>query len=363
MIKNYLKIAWRNLLKNKASSLINIGGLAVGMAVAMLIGLWMWDEFSFDKSFNHGDRIAQVRQNQTYNGVIRTTKSIPVPLGDELRKNYGANFKYVVMSSWTWEHVLAVGDKRISRSGSYMEPDAPKLFSLNILKGSGDGLKDPSSMLVSQSIAKALFADANPLGKTVKIDNGKNFKITGVYADFSQNTTFHNQDLSFIMPWDYYVHNQVDKSALTNWGENSFQMFVQIADNADMDKVSANIRDSKINRVDKEDRKYHQQIFLHPLTKWHLYSEFKNGINVGGKIQYVWLFGIIGIFVLLLACINFMNLSTAQSERRAKEVGIRKAVGSLRGAVNQPVFLRIVVDSHFCICNIIADGGVSPATI
>ena len=347
MIKNYFKIAWRNIVKNKVSSLINIGGLAVGMAVAILIGLWMWDELSFDKSFNHADRIAQIRQNQTYNGVIRTTKAIPVPLGDELRKNYGANFKYVVMTSWTWDHVLTVGDKKISRGGSYMEPDAPKLFSLNILKGSGDGLSDPSSMLVSQSIAKSLFGDANPLGKTIKIDNGKSFKITGVYADFPPGTTFHNQDLSFIMPWDYYVHNLVDKQALTNWGENSFLLFVQIADNADMARVSANIKDSKINRVSKDDRKYHQQIFLQPMTKWHLYAEFKNGVNTGGKIQYVWLFGIIGVFVLLLACINFMNLSTAQSERRAKEVGIRKAVGSVRGQLISQFFCESLLIATF----------------
>ena len=347
MIKNYFKIAWRNILKNKASSSINIGGLAIGMAVAMLIGLWIWDELSFDKSFNNTGRIAQVMQNQSFNGNTRTGKAIPLPLGGELRKNYGVNFKYVVMASWTWNHVLTVGDKKISRGGSYMEPDAPKLFSLNILKGSSDGLKDPSSMLVSQSIAKALFGDTDPLGKAVKIDNGKSFKITGVYADFPQNTTFHYQDLSFIMPWDYYAQNVVGKQTLTNWGENSFQMFVQIADNADMARVSANIKDSKINHVSNEDRKYHQQIFLHPMTKWHLYSEFKNGVNTGGKIQYVWLFGIIGVFVLLLACINFMNLSTAQSEKRAKEVGIRKAVGSVRGQLISQFFCESLLIATF----------------
>jgi len=347
MFKNYLKITWRNLVKNKVYSALNISGLAAGMAVALLIGLWMWDELSFDKNFNHYDRIAQVMQSQTYNGVVRSGKAIPIPLDEELHRSYGANFKYIVMASWTWDHVLTVGDKKISRGGSFMGSDAPKLFSLNMLKGDGDGLSDPSSMLVSQSVAKALFGDADPLGKMVKVDNGKSFTVTGVYADFAPNTTFHYQDLAFVMPWKYYVDNLVPKESLTNWGENGFQMLVQIADNADMARVSAKIRDSKINRVTAEDRKYKQQIFLHPMPKWHLYAEFKDGINVGGKIQYVWLFGIVGMFVLLLACINFMNLSTAQSEKRAKEVGVRKAVGSLRGQLISQFFCESLLIALF----------------
>lgn len=327
MLKNYFKIALRTLLRNKAFSAINIIGLSVGMAVAMLIGLWIFDEISFDKYHQKYDRLAQVMQNQTWNGVTGSQTAMPLPLAPELRAKYSGDFKNVVLSSWTFEHILAVGDRKFTKTGNYVEPKFPEMFTFKMLKGSQKGLKDPYSILISESVATALFGDTDPINKIVKVDNKTNVKVTGVYEDLPHNTTLN--EVTFVLSWEMYLATESwVKNSQDQWNNNSFQTFAELNPNADFDKVSAKIKLVKFNH-DKQDAAK-PMVFLHPMSKWHLYSEFKDGKIAGGRIQFVWLFGIIGVFVLLLACINFMNLSTARSEKRAKEVGVRKAIGSVR---------------------------------
>jgi putative ABC transport system permease protein len=330
MLLNYIKIAWRNLSKSKGYSLINIGGLAIGMAVAVLIGLWIWDELSFDKYHANYDRITRVMQHQSFNGEIGSQFSNPAVLGQEIRSKYPNDFKYVLQSSWNFQHTLAYGQKKLLKTGSFFEPGVTEMLTLKMLKGTRGGLKEPYSILLSESVARAYFGDAEPMDKTLKLDNKVDVKVTGVYEDLPYNTSF--RELTYILPWELYlIQNPWIKKMENPWGSNFTQTFAQLVDNADLEKVSKKIKDVKLNAAGEFEKKYKPTVFLHPMKKWHLYADFKNGINTGGRIQYVWLFGIIGVFVLLLACINFMNLSTARSEKRAKEVGVRKAIGSARG--------------------------------
>lgn len=327
MLKNYIKIAFRNIVKNKVHAFINIAGLSVGMAVAMLIGLWVWDELSFDKYHSTYNRMGQIMVNQVSNGETITFRSTVVPLSADLRTRYGSNFKHLSLF-WSAAHILAVGDKKITQTGGWAEADMPAMLALKMVKGSYTDFKDPSSMIISQSVAKALFGDADPLNKTIKADNKTNLKVIGVYEDLPRNTSFY--ETRFLMP--FFNKNNWWSTQTAAWDNHGCSLYVQLADNAEFDKVSA-----KISNVTKAHFKsYDETIQVHPMSKWHLYGDFKNRKPVGGRIEMVWLFGIIGVFVLLLACINFMNLSTARSEKRAKEVGIRKSIGSLRSQlVNQ----------------------------
>jgi putative ABC transport system permease protein len=340
MIKSYFKIAWRNLVKNKVYSFINIGGLAIGMAVAMLIGLWLYDEVTFNKVHQNYESVAQVRRYYTDPSTHETNgvDNMHYPMAAILRSDYKQYFKHVVMAWWLGDYSISTGDKKISRQGEFMDAEGMDMLSLKMLKGNYGSLNDMHSIILSKSTAEAIFGKDDPVNKRLKIDNRIDVLVTGVYEDIASNSRFG--EVQFFAPWNLWVaSNNWIQQTENSWDNSSFPIFVQLKPNVSMETASAAVKDFFYNSIPKEVatgmKKYKAQAFLYAMKDWHLYSDFKNGLPAGGRITFVWLFGIVGIFVLLLACINFMNLNTARAEKRAKEVGIRKAIGSLKGQLIQ----------------------------
>lgn len=337
MYKHNFLITYRNLIKQKSFAVINIGGLAVGMAVALLLGLWLFDEVSFDQYHGKRDRVAQVMQNQTFSGEIKTDNGVPKPLGPVLKETYGSHFAGVAMTSWVNQHYLSVGEKHLEKRGLFSEEDLPDILSLDLVEGQIDGLEDPSSILISASAAQALFPNTSALDQSLQLNYETDLRVAGVYRDLPDNSSFAEVD--FFAAWEVYEKDLPD---WISWGNNWFQLFVELKEGQNMAAVSEVIREAKIKHIDEDHARYRPELFLHSMSQWHLYSDFKGGKVAGGRIQYVWMFGIIGVFILLLACINFMNLSTARSEKRAREVGIRKAIGSKRGQLIRQFFFESV---------------------
>jgi putative ABC transport system permease protein len=322
MFKNYFRAALRNFLKSRLFSFINISGLSIGMAVALLIGVWIWDELSFNTNHTNYGHIAQIMENQSLERGVFTMDVKPYPLAKELRDKFGVDFKQVAAFNLAVGQVVSSGTKKLSRTGGFADPQFPEMMTLKMVEGSRAALDDPSSILVSSSLANAVFGDQDPMGRTLRVADRYNLQIKGVYTDLPENTTF--KGVAFIAP----VHLLFDSSFSENdWYSSAFDIYVQLNGGSDPKTVS-----SKIAALLQEHSKsvIKPVLFLYPMSKWHLYSEFRNGIPATGNIRYCWMFGFIGGFILLLGSINFMNLATARSEKRTKEVGIRKAIGSGR---------------------------------
>lgn len=327
MLKNYFKIGWRSLLKNKGFSFINVSGLAIGMSVAMLIGLWVLDELSFNKSFKNYDRIANVWHNLTFGSDTFTESGVPPLFARELKNNF-AEFESVALASYQADHLIDYEEKKFAKPGLFVEPQFVEIFSLKMVQGSTAALKEIHSIVLSKTFADAVLGD-NPIGKMVKFDNRDNLIVTGVYEDFPSNSEF--SDIQMLMPMEYYfTTSETARKQINSWEDIPFQCFVLLNDKTDLQQAESKIKNLLFEKGSGDMKSIKPEGILFPLEKWHLYAEFKNGKNIGGKIQFVWMFGLIGSFVLLLACINFMNLSTARSEKRSKEVGIRKVMGSFR---------------------------------
>jgi putative ABC transport system permease protein len=317
MFKNYLKIAWRNLIKNKAFTFINIAGLTIGMASAALILLWIQNEVSYDQFHEKKDRIYTMYNKAIFDGKLWCWNTTPKIMAKTLKADYPQVEESTHTSSA--DFLFTVGEKKLVANGFFTDPGFLKMFSFPLEKGDPKtSLNGAYSIVLTKKLAKKLFGEEDAVGKIVKIDSNANFTVTAVMQDLPNNTRFK---FEYLLPWTYMKKIGWDDEY---WGNNSVQTYVLLKPGVTEAAANARVKNITKSHSDQKDT----EVFLHPASKWRLYSKFENGVNTGGRIGTVRLFGIIAIFILLIACINFMNLSTARSEKRAKEVGIRKVAGA-----------------------------------
>jgi putative ABC transport system permease protein len=352
MFRTYFKIAFRSLLKHKTQSFINIVGLSAGMAVSVLIGLWLYDELGFNKYHNKYSSVAKVMFSCNYNGDRIALSYNSHLMGQELTTSYKSDFNKVVMSTFNADYVLTQGERMFSKKGNFMEPDAVSLLGLRMINSNGAALNDPNSILLNESLAVAFFGKADPIGQVIRIDNSQSVKVTGIYEDLPYNSEF--KDLAFIAPWKLFlIMNPAIEQNPRPWSVNRFQTFVEMTNPDELESVSAKLKNLLTAKLPAEDAStLKPEVFLYPMARWHLYSPTNDGSNTHDRIEYVWMVAVIGLAVLALACINFVNISTAQSESRAKEVGVRKTLGSDRKQLIYQFFAEsmIAVGLAFILC-------------
>jgi len=321
MIRNFFKITFRNLFRKKVFSSINILGLSIGMASALLILLWVQNEISYDRFYTKTDRLYQMYNRDKFDGEMHSWNRTPKAMTTALKKDYPEVEDAARYNNITF--LVSNGEKHLNIRGAFADSSFLKMFDFPLLQGNADqSLNNNYNIVLTEKLAIKLFGNENPVGKTVLVDSVENFTVSAVLKDLPNNTSF---DFEYLLPWAFMTKLDWDDD---NWANNSVTTFVLLKPNA-----SQAAFDKKVENITRSHSKETTQVFTQPLSRLHLYSKDDNGKLVGGQIETVNLFIIIAILILLIACINFMNLSTAQSEKRAKEVGIRKVAGAYRNGL------------------------------
>jgi putative ABC transport system permease protein len=341
MVRNFFKVAYRNLLRNKGFSLINITGLAIGMAAAILILLWIQDELSYDQFHKNKDRIYEVWNRVPFDGELACWNTVSALTAPALEKDLPEVERTVRVNSNSTSF-FSVGDKKIMKSGSIVDTGFLQMFSFPMLKGNpSTALNDVHSVVLTEKTAKSLFGNEDAMGKVIKIADKDNFTVTGILKDLPDNTRFN---FEYLLPWSSLKYRE---GTDLGWNDNSTPTYVLLKSNVNYAAVAPKVKELK-QHYNGEAKTMKWELFMYPLSRWRLYSSFSNGMeDNGGRSTFVKLFGIIAGFILLIACINFMNLSTARSEKRAKEVGIRKVVGAQKSSliiqfIGESVFLAFL---------------------
>ncbi|KAA5542852.1 ABC transporter permease [Adhaeribacter rhizoryzae] len=326
MFKNYLKIAFRNLLRHKIFSFINIFGLALGMTCSILIMLWVRDELRFNRFHANLNDLYRVIEEQHYpGGENLTMSSTPGTLAEALKKEF-PEVSHATKVSWDEQVLFTHGDKSFKETGNYVSPDFLRMFSFSLVAGNANtALNQPNSVVITETLAKKYFGTTQVLGQVFKINNADSYKITGVLRDVPKNSSLQ---FSYLMPVNDY-EAKPDKQWLKSWDSNGIRTFVQLHPNATKAGLDPKIEEF----ITQNSKQTHIKLFLQPVKDMYLRSDFQNDRVGGGRIAYVRLFSVVAVFVLLIACINFMNLSTARSAKRAKEVGVRKVIGAVRSVL------------------------------
>ena len=337
MIRNYFKTTFRNLWKNKGYSLLNIGGLAVGIACAGLILLWVEDELTFNHYFSNRDNLYKIKDSQTYDGTTYTFDATPGPMAKAMKAEI-PGIKNTARTTWGESMLFALNNKTIYEQGMYVDAPFLTMFQLDFVKGNArDAFAQLHSLVITETMAKKFFGSADVIGKSLKVDNKQDYIISGVIKDLPLNVSFR---FNWLASFSLY---EQENTWLEHWGNNSIATYVETEPKADVQAINAKL----FNFVESKFEGASAKMSIYPMNRWRMYDSFENGKEVPGRIKFVNLFSLIAWIILIIACINFMNLSTARSEKRAREVGVRKVMGAGKGKlilqfIGESVFMSFV---------------------
>jgi putative ABC transport system permease protein len=326
MIKNYLKIAWRNLFRNKFFSAINILGLALGLACSLLILLWVQNELDMDGFHKNGPNLYTVYERQYYDNKVNGQYNTPGVLANEMKKDI-PEIVNATGFGFNNTNTFKVGNKIIKQDGSAADSDFFKMFSYTLLQGNAKtALNTPSSLAISHKMAENFFGSPQAaMGKTMKFENRKDFIVTAVFENTGNNSSWK---FDFLTNWDAFLK---DNAWAKEWGNNGPGTYIQLRADANPELVRKKIK-LFLDPLNKEQKKgtFTEELDMQKFSEGFLHSDFKDGKFEGGRIEYVHIFSLVALFIVLIACINFMNLTTARSVKRAREIGVRKVVGAVR---------------------------------
>ena len=318
---------WRGLMKNKFYTAINILGLTIGMASAILILLWIQNEMSHDRFHAKIDRLYTANNRDMVNGKLAAWSTTPKPLAPALKKDYPEVEDVVRVNDYAANYLLSFGDKSFSLHGVFVDTGFLNMFSFPLLEGNaGTALNGVNGIVLTKQLAIKLFGKEDAMGKTVRIDRGDNLTVTGVLKDLPNNTRFK---FEYILPWSYFLKKGNNEDG---WQNNSVYTFILLKPGVSQTTFDAKIKNITINHAGPGE-KITTQVFTQPFGDKWLYGKSENGKYVAGRIEKVKMFAVIALLILVIACINFVNLSTARSEKRGKEVGIRKVAGALKSSL------------------------------